>query len=76
LTVSARHDAELDRLAALLRRGTFTAKQIAAELRCCKPTAYQRVHALIARGAPVTMITPAKSKQPGPRAVLYGIRDE
>jgi DNA-binding CsgD family transcriptional regulator len=37
---------DLDRLAAYLRRGPATAKQIAAHLGCSIPTAYARVREL------------------------------
>jgi predicted ArsR family transcriptional regulator len=68
------YDADLERLASVLRRGTFTAKQLARELGCAKPTVYERVKALIERGHSVFTVTVA-GKHRGPAARQFGLRD-
>lgn len=71
-----RPDAALDELAALLRKRPHTAKEISAALRCCRPTAYKRIRALIDRGDPITeVIMRSKSNTTGPRATLYALKD-
>lgn len=68
-----KHDKNLDKLAALLRKKPITAREIAEKLGCCKPTAYQRLRALIERGDGVITI-PDKTVRTGPPALLYAIR--
>jgi len=63
----------LDRLAALLKRKPLTARQVADELECCRPTAYQRIRALEERGDAVFKIA-APAEGTGPRPVAYGVR--
>ncbi len=63
----------LDTLVQLLKKEPLTAKQIAREMKCSAPTAYARLRRLIDAGEQLYTIR-AKSKRPGPRATLYGIR--
>lgn len=64
----------LDHLEQLLRkRGPLTAAQIAIQTGCCKPTAYQRVEALRARGVEIFEVKQPELR-PGPVATSYGIR--
>ncbi len=67
------HSRNLDRLRALLKRKPLTARQVAEALECCRPTAYARIEALIARGDQVFTIQ-ATSTGTGPRPVAYGVR--
>lgn len=66
----------LTRLAILLRRKPMTAREIAESLGCCRPSAYQRIEALRAKGLQVYTIPAPEGKDPvtGPRPIAYGIR--
>ena len=66
-------DEALAKLTTLLKRKPLTAREIAVELGCCRPTAYQRVRALIAAGEQVYEIK-RRQEGTGPKAVAYGIR--
>lgn len=67
------HTKILDRLKAMLKRKTMTARQVAEEFDSSKPTAYQRIRALIARGDEVYELA-GKADGTGPRPVAYGVR--
>lgn len=70
------YDQTLDQLATLLRQKPMTARQIADELKCCRPAAYQRLRALKKRGDPLRKVrTPKQQGRPGPRAVRYEISE-
>lgn len=64
----------LDRLASLLRSRPRTAREIADKMKCCRPTAYQRLEGLRARGEEVYMLTGVAKGATGPRATAYGLR--
>lgn len=66
----AEHTEILNRLAALLRKQPLTAKQIAAQTKCCVPAVYARIRALQARGVRVLQ-QPITEKRTGPKAVAY-----
>lgn len=66
---------ELDQLSELLQRRPLTAKEIALELGCCIPTAYQRVLGLMKRGEAVYEVKSKKGTSPGPRATRFGVND-
>lgn len=63
----------LDALAKLLRKKPHTAVEIAAALKCSKPTAYQWVKDLEARGEAVYFIV-ERRRRSGPSAKAFGIR--
>lgn len=63
----------LDKLATLLRRKPLTPRQISEALGCCRPTAYQRIEALVTRGDRVFEVK-TKSNGPGPVPYAYGVR--
>lgn len=63
----------LDALAKLLRKKPHTAVEIAAALKCSKPTAYQWVKDLQASGVSVYIIV-ERTRRSGPPAKAYGIR--
>lgn len=69
-----RQSTPLDTLAALLRRKPLTVREIAAAMRCCKPTAYERVRALIKSGAAVYQLRSKDPRRTGPVATAYGLR--
>lgn len=65
----------LDQLHALLKRKSMTVAEIAKATGCCKPTAYKRVRALLARGVGLTetvVVVPGKT---GPVAKLFSVVD-
>lgn len=66
------YEKDLEKLAKLLRRKPLTAREISVKLRCCVPTAYQRVRELERRGTPVRR-QPAKKVGTGPRALAFAI---
>lgn len=68
------HERRLERLEALLRRRTLTAREIARELGCSKPAAYERVRALIDRGVAVFQVRAPRAGGTGPAPVAYGIK--
>lgn len=67
------YNADLARLAEVLKGGTFTAKQLAKKLGCAKPTVYERISALEKRGHSIFTIT-VSGKQRGPAAREFGLR--
>ncbi len=73
LTPAQRYTKVLDRLAALLRREPMTARQIAEELKCCRPAAYQRLAALKKRGERIFTM-PIRESVTGPGSTAYVIR--
>lgn len=64
----------LDQLAELLRSRPHTAKEIAKALKCCKPTAYKRIKALVRRGDRIYTVIEMRDGISGPPPALYGIR--
>ncbi len=68
-----RYQRTLDRLVALLKHEPMTARQIAAELKCCRPAAYQRLEALKKRGERLYTMALRESVT-GPGSTAYGIR--
>jgi transposase len=64
----------LDQLAARLKRQPMTARQIAEAFNVARPTAYEWIRKLTARGESVFEIRTRASKRTGPRPVVYGIR--
>ena len=62
----------LDKLAGLLRAKALTVRELAALLKCCKPTVYARLDALKARGEPVFTLK-VDGHATGPRPLAYGI---
>jgi hypothetical protein len=71
------YEKDLAKLRALIRRRPMTARKIAKALRCCLPTAYQRLRALERRGEAVfSQPADGREKRTGPRALEYGIRTE
>lgn len=68
------YDDALDKLAALLRRKPLTPRQIAEAMGCCRPTAYQRLQALIDRGENVYQLRVKGTKSTGPTPFSFGVR--
>jgi sugar-specific transcriptional regulator TrmB len=66
--------AHLTELEALLRRGQYTAKELAKRTGCSIPTAYARLRRLQENGVDVFELRSKTGKRPGPRATVYGIR--
>jgi len=64
----------LDELAKLLRKKPHTALEIVAALACSKPTAYQWVEQLKARGEAIYVVIESSKRRSGPPAKAYGIR--
>ncbi len=64
------YEKTLDKLAAMLRRKSMTAKAIAKALKCCKPSAYHRLAALSERGEKLETETVRESST-GPSATAY-----
>lgn len=73
---SAKYTKNLDKLAAMLRDRARTVRELAKELKCCKPTIYARIEALRARGDPVFTFTVVDGGETGPRPLAYGISVE
>jgi transposase len=64
----------LNDLEDLLRKGQYTAKEIAKRTGCSIPTAYARLRRLQDKGVDVFELRSKTGKRPGPRATVYGIR--
>lgn len=57
-----------------MRRGPLTARQVAALLKCSKPTAYARIREVL-KSEPRAYTTRVQDpRRTGPAAVAYGIR--
>lgn len=68
------YQAKLNALAERLKRAPMTAKQIASAMRCCIPSAYQRLRALQERGERVVSQELKQPSKRGPRPKVYSIR--
>lgn len=69
------YDHKLAQLAAQLRKGNATARQLAGALHCSKPTVYARLLELERRGGKVLREL-QRSGSRGPVAVAFGIAAE
>lgn len=66
------YEETLGALHAMLKAKPMTARAVARVLKCCKPTAYQRLRELRKRGA-VLLRVKVRESVTGPESTAYGV---